>query len=100
MLECIAGIVITLLFDFLKIIFDPEKMHPQKPTFYYPVLSCSDVSIFRHILAAVHFNRNLDRSKKVSSDGNEQVGVSYPKFKNGEATVRNIRVSPNFGKKI
>ena len=28
----------------------------------------------------------------------ERIKVSYPKFKNGEATVRNIRVKPNIGK--
>ena len=32
-------------------------------------------------------------------DGVEQVKVSYPKFKNGEATVRNARIAQNFGKK-
>ena len=24
--------------------------------------------------------------------------VSYPKFKNGEATVRNVKITPNFGR--
>ena len=30
--------------------------------------------------------------------GREQVSVVYPKFKNGEATVKNIKVEQNFGK--
>ena len=30
--------------------------------------------------------------------GHEQVSVVYPKFKNGEATVRNRKVEQNFGK--
>ena len=53
--------------------------------------------ILRHILATVHFNNNLQREIKESTDGTEQVKVVYPKFKNGEATVRNIRVAPNYG---
>ena len=28
----------------------------------------------------------------------ERVKVSYPRFKNGEATVRDVRITPNFGK--
>ena len=54
---------------------------------------------FRHILAVIHFNDNLNRDvKKNSLDGSEQVSVIYPKFKNGEATVRSVKVKPNFGK--
>lgn len=54
---------------------------------------------FRHILAAVHFNYNLHRDvKKRNADGVERVKLSYPKFKNGEATVRDVRITQNFGK--
>ena len=28
------------------------------------------------------------------------MAVTYPKFKNGEATVRNVKVNPNFGEQI
>ena len=35
--------------------------------------------------------------RKREADGVEQVKVSYPKFKNGEATVRDVRITPNFG---
>ena len=53
----------------------------------------------RHILAAVQFNHNLHReTRKCISDGKDRVTVSYPKFKNGEATVRNKPVAQNFGK--
>ena len=52
----------------------------------------------RHILAAVHFNFNLNReTQKRNTDDEERIKVSYPKFKNGEATVRDVRVQPNFG---
>ena len=40
----------------------------------------------------------LTEVKKNSLDGSEQVSVIYPKFKNGEATVRSVKVKPNFGK--
>ena len=30
--------------------------------------------------------------------GLERIKVDYPKFKNGEATVRGVRIAPNFGK--
>ena len=54
---------------------------------------------FRHILAAVHLNFNLRREDKCKeSDGTEWVRVSYPKFKNGEATVCSVKINPNFGK--
>ncbi|KAK3725723.1 hypothetical protein QZH41_018911 [Actinostola sp. cb2023] len=50
----------------------------------------------RHILAAVHFNFNLHRDVKTKVDGTSRITVVYPKFKNGEATVREQRVSSNF----
>ena len=46
----------------------------------------------------MHFNHNLHRDVKKNPDGNEQVKVVWPKFKNGEATVRDLKVEPNFGK--
>jgi len=51
----------------------------------------------RHILAALHFNYNLHREDKVNQDGSVSLKVTYPKFKNGEATVRNRKIEPNFG---
>ena len=52
----------------------------------------------RHILAVLHFNSNLLRDIKQKPDGTDQVLVVYPKFKNGEATVRDVRVKPIVGK--
>ena len=52
---------------------------------------------FRHVLAAVHFNCNLRRDTKKKADGSEQLRVVYPKFKNGEASVRGVRIEQNFG---
>ena len=55
-------------------------------------------SLERHIIAALHFNHNLHWDVKKNPDGTEQVKVVWPKFKNGEATVRDVKVEPNFGK--
>ncbi|XP_046863826.1 uncharacterized protein LOC124457655 [Xenia sp. Carnegie-2017] len=49
----------------------------------------------RHILAVLHFNDNLRRDELVMK-GKKQLKVVYPKFKNGEATVRSVRVHQNF----
>ena len=53
--------------------------------------------IFRTILSAVHFNYNLRRESKVDDKGNIKVKVTHPKFKDGEATVREIKVEQNYG---
>ena len=50
----------------------------------------------RSILAALHFNY-VNRETKHDKDGQPLLHVSYPKFKDGEATVREARVSPNYG---
>ena len=52
----------------------------------------------RHILAALHFNFNLHREDKVNKDGTVPLKVSYPKFKNGEATIRSRKIEQNLGK--
>ena len=58
---------------------------------------CILFSCCRHILAALHFNFNLHRDDKVNPDGSVSLKVTYPKFKNGEATARNRKIEPNFG---
>ncbi|CAH3026729.1 unnamed protein product [Porites evermanni] len=57
---------------------------------------CILFSCCRHILAALHFNFNLHRDNKVNQDASVSLKVTYPKFKNGEATVRNRKIEPNF----
>ncbi|XP_068673626.1 uncharacterized protein [Montipora foliosa] len=49
-----------------------------------------------HIIAALYFNLNLLREVKKNTDGTEQVKVLWPKFENGEATVRDVKVEPKF----
>ena len=54
--------------------------------------------LYRHILAALHFNYNLHRNDKANEDDSVPLKVSYLKFKNGEATVRTLKVQQNVGK--
>ena len=52
---------------------------------------------YRTILAALHFNCNLHRETKEDNKGNKKLCVVYPKFKDGEGTVREVREKKNFG---
>lgn len=55
------------------------------------------LSFHRAILAALHFNFNLKRETKLDEVGNPIFRVTYPKFKDGEDTVREAKVSANYG---
>lgn len=48
-------------------------------------------------MAIRHLSSNLFRDFGQKEDGIELVTVVYPKFKNGEASVRSVRVEQNFG---
>ncbi|XP_046863604.1 uncharacterized protein LOC124457386 [Xenia sp. Carnegie-2017] len=50
----------------------------------------------RHILASIHFNNNLRRDVEMKNDGTSQINEVYSQFKNGEGTVRDVRVKPKF----
>ena len=54
----------------------------------------------RSILAALHFNYNVNRETKRDKDGQPLLHVSYPKFKDGEATVGEARVSESFSLRL
>ena len=44
-------------------------------------------------------NNNLHRDDCKNNHGSAQVKIVYSKLKNGEATVRNVKVKPNYGMK-
>ena len=47
----------------------------------------------------MHFNANLHRDvKEHKKDKTERIKVMYPKFKNGEATIRNVTIKQNLSK--
>ena len=52
---------------------------------------------YRHILASLHFNENIQRETQLSRDGNEYIRVTYPKFKLGEEFVREVACPPTYG---
>ncbi|XP_046854728.1 uncharacterized protein LOC124447773 [Xenia sp. Carnegie-2017] len=67
-----------------------NQFAPKMISYSFPGMFC------RHILAVTHFNGNLDRDNQ-EVNGVLQVKVHYPKFKNGEAVVRNVKVAQDFG---
>lgn len=74
-----------------------EGFHSVLNLFAPKLIAYSYIGMYcRHILAALHFNFNLHREDKVNKDGTVPLKVSYPKFKNGEATVRSRKVEQNF----
>ena len=53
---------------------------------------------FRHALAVMHFNLNLNRETVTNDDGTTRLSVHYPKFKFiGAAMVKKVRFKQKFG---
>ncbi|XP_074627915.1 uncharacterized protein LOC141885899 [Acropora palmata] len=50
----------------------------------------------RTILTALHFNWNLNRESLKDGQGNAKLHVTYPKFQEGEGTVREACVKQNY----
>ena len=48
-------------------------------------------------MLAIHFNYNLNRKTKVDVVGKPRLKVTYPKFKVGDATVREVKIVRNYG---
>ena len=47
-------------------------------------------------LAALHFNENVKRKVATTSTGEKRYKMTFPKFKKGEATVREIKQAATF----
>ena len=54
--------------------------------------------VFRHILAILHFNENVNHEERKAKDGKIYYNVTYPKYKFGEELVRTIAVPASYGK--
>lgn len=51
----------------------------------------------RQFIAALHFNENAMRGKKLGRDGSEQIKVSFPKYKrDGDYTVKYVSEEMTF----
>jgi len=56
--------------------------------------------IIRTILAALHFNYNLNRESKLDDHGEPRLRVNYVKYKYGEATIKEVKIPQNYGNKF
>ena len=48
-------------------------------------------------MSALHFNYNAKRESKVNDHGQTKLTIDYPKFKGGDATVREMKADQNYG---
>ena len=56
------------------------------------------ILITRQILASLHFSENVHREVKKKKNGEVRTRVWWPKFKAGEAVVRDVKVEPTYSK--
>eukprot|EP00794_Sanderia_malayensis_P001009 gene1009-biopygen255 len=73
---------------------------PSRKSFGKSVVEAFTQTNLAHIIAVLHFNENLLKEVKKKKDGSVRYAVSYPKFKNGEATVRELRMPSKFGNSL
>ena len=48
----------------------------------------------------MHFNENIQRERKRTTDGELSYNVLYPKFKLGEEVVRVVAIPPTYSKAL
>lgn len=53
--------------------------------------------IIRLQLSAMHYNENANRQQAVTSTGSLRYSVVYPKYKQGDYTVRPLKADPTYG---
>ena len=53
---------------------------------------------FRLMLAALHFNENVNKEQAVTADGTPKWKVSYPKYKKGKEVVTKVTTKVTYGK--
>ena len=51
---------------------------------------------FRHILASLHFNENLQGDTQLTKEGEKYFKVTYPKYKLGDEFVREVASPPTY----
>ncbi|XP_048733591.2 uncharacterized protein LOC125649824 [Ostrea edulis] len=63
---------------------------PKMVSFSYHGMYC------RLMMAAIHYNENASRSQATTRDGDLQYKISFPKFKQGDYSVRKVTVEPTY----
>ena len=53
--------------------------------------------LYRHALASLHFNENVQRERQIGKNGAQYLKVCYPKYKLGEEVVRDVKTPPTYG---
>ncbi|XP_077867910.1 uncharacterized protein LOC100376482 [Saccoglossus kowalevskii] len=69
-----------------------NQFAPKMHGFSYNGMMC------RLVLAAMHYNENGGRHAAVTKQGNPCYKITYPKFKKGSYTVRQVKTEPTFSK--
>ena len=54
----------------------------------------------RLLLAAMHFNENIDRQQAETKSGDKRYKISFPKYKKGGHIVREIKDDPTYGEYV
>ena len=71
---------------------------------HFYLFTINEISVFfntfRHALAAMHFNENIQREIKRTTDGELSYNVLYPKFKLGEEVVPVVAIPPTYSKAL
>lgn len=75
----------------------PPSILERQPEHYMLIFFLVFILSVRSILAALHFNYNLKRDVKLDAEGEPKLRVTFPKYKEGEGTVREARVPANYG---
>lgn len=60
---------------------------------YFPTCTM----FFRLLLTAMHYNENADRPQATTSSGELRYLVWFPKYKQGDFSVRPLKTIPTYG---
>ena len=63
-------------------------------------IDCYHYIYFRLLLAALHFNENVNKAQAVTAEGVPRWKLSYPKYKKGKEVVTKVTTKVTYGKYI
>jgi len=62
------------------------------------VINAHQPSIFRQMLAALHYNENSQRIQATKKDGSDRYSIKFPKNQKSNPVVREVKVDITYGK--